>query len=122
MLNERRKYPRIALNGQAHLLIAGVTFDAKLLNLSPSGIQIECGKQVVEQLAGSKTHDGLYPDFEFEFALPMDGSDGIVNSICNVAYQREQQGGIYLLGLNFIGLSNRNETMLGGHLKKSDAA
>jgi hypothetical protein len=38
MPSERRVYPRIAVDGEANILISGTIRSATLLNLSPSGI------------------------------------------------------------------------------------
>ncbi|MFT4813090.1 MAG: hypothetical protein ACI9WR_000387 [Paracoccaceae bacterium] len=38
MPSERRVYPRIAVDGEANILISGAIRSATLLNLSPSGI------------------------------------------------------------------------------------
>jgi len=59
------------------------------MKLSPSGIQIECRSQLVEQLAKSKSESGLYPEFELEFALPDSGKDKqAIKSTCNVSFCR----------------------------------
>ena len=75
MNNERRKYPRVTVVGQANILLSGVVRNGTLMKLSPSGIQIECRRQLAEQLANSKSDSGLFPEFELEFALPDSGGN-----------------------------------------------
>ncbi|MFT4671652.1 MAG: hypothetical protein ACI945_000989 [Pseudohongiellaceae bacterium] len=48
MPSERRVYPRIAVDGEANILISGTIRSATLLNLSPSGIELDCKHQPVE--------------------------------------------------------------------------
>ena len=40
MSNERRKFPRVDIGGEVNIQIAGVIRNGKMINLSPSGIQI----------------------------------------------------------------------------------
>ena len=110
MSNERRKYPRIELDGEVNMLIAGVVRNGALMNLSPSGIQIECRHQLIEQLARYKSDAGLFPKLELEFDLPkpVAGSKG-VKSTCNVSYCRRLSQDNYHLGLNFVAMSETDE-------------
>jgi primosomal replication protein N len=86
---ERREYPRVPIGGEANILLAGVVRNGNMMKLSPSGIQIECRSQLVEQLAKSKSESGLYPEFELEFALPDSGKDKqAIKSTCNVSFCR----------------------------------
>jgi len=110
MNNERRNYPRVALNGDVAILLAGVIRNGALMEVSPAGIQIECRHQLVEQLSKYKSAAGLYPNFELEFALPVGGrSKTAIKSICNVAYCRRQCQDRYLLGLNFVTIDENDE-------------
>ncbi len=143
MSNERRKYPRIDLGGEASILLCGSVRNGTLMNLSPSGIQIECQHQLVEQLSKAKSDAGLYPDFELEFTLPVEDSQAqqeaaersrkkakadrdrekkTIKSTCNVSYCRRQRQDSYHLGLNFISLTEQDEKKLSDYLSHSAAA
>ena len=93
------------------------------MNLSPSGIELECRHQLIEQLSKSKSNAGLYPDFELEFALPVSGkSCKKIKSTCTVSYCRRQRQDSYHLGLNFIGLAEQDERQVSEYLNHSIAA
>jgi len=123
MSNERRKYPRVALNGDVAILLAGVIRNGALMEVSPAGIQIECRHQLVEQLAKYKSDAGLYPNFELEFTLPVGGrSKTAIKSICNVAYCRRQCQDRYHLGLNFVTLDENDEKQVDAFIDHACAA
>jgi len=106
MKNERRKYPRITLAGEVNILVAGVIRTGTLINVSPSGIQVECRRRLVEQLNQHKSTAGLLPEFDLEFTLPT----GIqVKSRCDVSYCRRISQDRYHLGMNFTRLSRLDE-------------
>lgn len=110
MLNERRKYPRVALNGEVAILLAGVIRNGALMEVSPSGVQIECCHQFIEQLSKFKSDAGLYPNFELEFTLPGSGNlKTRIKPVCNVAYCRRQCQDTYHLGLRFVALDEEYE-------------
>jgi len=119
MKNERRKYPRISLCGQVNLLIAGEVRSATLLNLSPSGVQIECQRALVEQLAFYKSDAGLYPNFELEFLLP-DGTQ--VSCLCTISVCRRLSQDIYQLGLSFVSLPDGAEERVDEYIEHAAAA
>ncbi len=123
MNQERRKFPKVDLGGDANLLLAGVIRHGALMNLSPSGIQIECRQQFIEQLSKSKSEAGLFPEFELEFELPTEKSENKkIKSTCNVSYCRRQRQDSYLLGLSFVELSEQAEKQVGEYLNHPVAA
>ena len=123
MSNERRSFPRVELAGEANILLAGVVRNGTLTNLSPSGIQIECRHQLIEQLNKVKSSSGLYPDFELEFTLPAAPQDkAVVKSTCTVSYCRRLKQDCYHLGLNFVELSATAEQQVSEYIHHSAAA
>ena len=123
MNNERRKYPKVSLNGDVAILLAGVIRSGALMQVSPAGIQIECRHQLIEQLAKFKSDAGLYPNFELEFALPICGTaKTTIKSICNVAYCRRQCQDRYHLGLNFVTLDENDEKQVDAYIDHAYAA
>lgn len=123
MNGEKRNYPRVELGGDANILLAGVIRNGKLMNLSPSGIQIECRHQLIESLSKFKSDAGLYPEFELEFCLPESGrSKNSIKSTCNVSYCRRQRQDSYHLGLNFISLDETDERKVVEYVRHADAA
>lgn len=106
MKNERRKYPRIDLAGQVNLLVAGVVRTGRLMNLSPSGIQIQAHHQLIEQIGKYKSESGLYPEFDLEFQLP---DTETVKCRCTVSHCRRLSQDNYHLGLGFAVLSELDE-------------
>lgn len=104
----RRKFPRVPLQGEVSLQIAGIVRSGDLMDISPSGIQIECRHQLIEHLSGFKSEAGLFPDFELRFKLA--GSKGpTISSVCNVSYCRRLSQDKYHLGLHFVSLSESDE-------------
>lgn len=123
MNNEKRNYPRVDLRGEASIRLAGIVRNGTLMNLSPSGIQIECRHQLIEQLRKFKSEAGLFPDFELEFSLPAEGRCvRKIKSTCTVSYCRRQRQDSYHLGLNFRALAAQDEKQLGEYLSHSVAA
>ena len=123
MNNERRKYPRVSLGGEVSILLSGVVRNGSLLNLSPSGIQIECRHQLIDQLSEAKSAAGLYPEFELEFELPDSGKKAkAIKSTCNVSYCRRQRQDSYHLGLNFIELTEQDEKKVSDYISHTAAA
>lgn len=123
MYNERPKYPRVALNGDVAILLAGVIRSGALMEVSPSGIQIECRHQLIEQLSKFKSEAGLYPNFELEFTLPLgEHAKTTIKSICNVAYCRRQCQDRYHLGLNFVTLDENDERQVEAYIDHACAA
>lgn len=129
MNSERCKYPRVPVFGQANILLAGVVRNGTLMKLSPSGIQIECRRQLVEQLANSKSDSGLYPEFELEFALPDSGSSKkhkkaqeTIKSTCHVSFCRRQRQDSYHLGLDFVSLDENDEKKVTDYINHACAA
>ena len=129
MNNQRRKYPRVTVAGQANILLAGVVRNGTLMKLSPSGIQIECRRQLVEQLVNSKSDSGLYPEFELEFALPSSGSNKkhkkarkTIKSTCHVSFCRRQRQDSYHLGLDFVSLHKSDEKKVTEYINHASAA
>ena len=123
MSNDKRNYPRVDLRGEANIRLAGIVRNGTLMNLSPSGIQIECRHQLIEQLARFKSDSGLFPDFELEFALPAQGRcSRKIKSTCTVSYCRRQRQDSYHLGLNFQALAEQDEKRLNEYLNHSVAA
>ncbi len=78
------------------------------MDISPSGIQIECRHQLIEHLASFKSEAGLYPNFEMRFKLAQQGGAAI-KSVCDVSYCRRLSQDKYHLGLKFISLSETDE-------------
>lgn len=110
MPSERRIYPRIAVDGEANLLISGVIRSGTLLNVSPAGIELECKHQLVERMSQYKRDSGLYPDVDLEFSLPVSNEGRPkVKSSCNVSHLRRLSQDTYHLGLNFISLTDVDE-------------
>ena len=123
MNNERRKYPRVSLGGEASILLSGVVRNGVVMNLSPSGIQLECHHQLVDQLSKAKSDAGLYPEFELEFTLPGNGKKiKAIKSTCNVSYCRRQNQDSYHLGLNFITLNEHDEQKVSDYISHAEAA
>lgn len=121
MSNEKRKFPRVPLAGAANMLVDGVVRNGEILDISPSGIQIECRHQLIEQLMKSKSDAGLFPNFELEFNL-RDSKKGTVQSVCNVSYCRRLSQDRYHLGLNFISLTDNDEQRISTYINTSVAA
>jgi primosomal replication protein N len=123
MNNEKRNYPRVDLRGEANIRLAGIVRNGTLMNLSPSGIQIECRHKLVEQLKRFKSEAGLFPDFELEFNLPAQGSSTKkIKSTCTVSYCRRQRQDSYHLGLNFRSLAKQDEQQVSEFLQHTVAA
>ena len=121
--NEKRKHPRIDLKGEASILLAGVTENGAMRNLSRSGIQLECHHQLIQQLSEFKSNAGVFPDFELEFSLPSaDESSKKIKSTCAVSYCRRQSQDSYLLGLNFISIAEQDESELVKYVEKGAEA
>lgn len=111
--NEKRTHPRIDLQGEANILLAGITEIGAMKNLSRTGVQLECHHQLIEQLSAFKSDAGVYPDFELEFNLPSaDEPQKKIKSTCSVSYCRRQSQDSYLLGLNFIAIAEQGESDL----------
>ena len=108
MANERRNYPRVPILGDANLKLSGIVRSGTLMNISPSGIQIECQHNLIERLSRAKSVSGLFPNFELEFELEAAGRER-VKSVCNEPYFRRLSQDNYNLGLNFIALSDSDE-------------
>lgn len=121
MSNERRKFPRVSLDGDVNIMIAGVIRNGSLMNVSPVGIQIECRHQLIEQLAKFKSNSGLYPDFELEFDLPINSHKDAIKSKCNVSYCRRLSQDNYHLGLNFVTLSETDERKVSDYISHTAA-
>ena len=123
MSNEKRNYPRVDLQGEANIRLAGIVRNGTLMNLSPSGIQIECRHQLIEQLTKFKSEAGLFPDFELEFNLPApNSSTRKIKSTCTVSYCRRQRQDSYHLGINFQALSEQYQKQLSEFLSDPMAA
>jgi hypothetical protein len=123
MNNEKRNYPRVDLRGEANIRLAGIVRNGTLMNLSPSGIQLECRHQLIEQLTKFKSEAGLFPDFELEFNLPAQGScTRKIKSTCTVSYCRRQRQDSYHLGVNFQALAEQDEKQLTEYLSDPIAA
>lgn len=121
MSNERRKFPRVPLEGEANMLVAGVVRNGDILDISPSGLQIECRHQLIEQLSKSKSDAGLFPNFELEFKLN-NSKKGAVQSVCNVSYCRRLSQDRYHLGLSFISLTEADEQLVSNYINTGAAA
>ena len=104
MNNERRKYPRVTVVGQANILLSGVVRNGTLMKLSPSGIQIECRCQLVEQLANSKSDRKT------------------IKSPCHVSSCRRQRQDSYHLGLDFVSLDESDEKKVTEYINHASAA
>lgn len=118
--NEKRMHPRIDLQGVATILLAGITENGAMKNLSRTGIQLECHYRLIEQLSAFKSNAGVYPDFELEFNLPSsDEPRKKIKPTCNVSYCRRQSQDSYLLGLNFIVIAEQDEAELVECVKKA---
>ena len=118
MHSERRKYPRVTVGGEASILLAGVVCNGRLMNVSPSDIQIECQHNLIEHLGRHKLDSGLYPDFEFEFTLPASANlSKTIRSICTVSYCRRQRQDSYHLGLSFVALDKKDEKTVDAYIK-----
>lgn len=119
----RRSYPRVAASGDANILLAGVVRNGSLLNVSPSGIQIECRQKLVEQLTRFKSEAGLFPDFEMEFSLPAKGRKSRkIKSTCTVSHCRRLRQDSYHLCLNFLELDEQGERCVSDYIDHSVAA
>ncbi len=113
MNNERRNYPRVALETEANLVVCGVVRSATVLNLSPTGLQMQCRRQIVERMAEQKRDCGMYPDFDLEFSLPaIEPAKTRVKSSCSVAHCRRLSQNTYHLDLNFVNLSESDQKRL----------
>lgn len=116
---ERRKFPRVSLGGDVNLMISGIVRTGTLMNVSPSGIQIECRHQLIEQLNKYKNEAGLLPQLEMEFVLP---NSELVKSRCSVSYCRRLSQDDYHLGLNFVALSRVDEQRVDEFINHAAAA
>jgi hypothetical protein len=123
MPSERRIYPRIAVDGEAELLISGAIRSGTLINVSPSGIELECKHQLVERMSQYKRDSGLYPDVDLEFSLPVSNQgQPKVRSSCNVSYLRRKSQDTYQLGLNFINLTDVDEKRVSDFIQHTFSA
>ena len=100
--------------------LSGIVRSGTLMNISPSGIQIECQHNLIEQLSRAKSDSGLFPNFELEFELAAAGRER-VKSVCNVSYCRRLSQDNYNLGLNFIALSDSDERRVTEFINKMAA-
>ena len=105
--------------GEANLLLSGLVRSGALMNICPSGIQIECQHTLIEQLSQYKSEAGLFPNVELEFDLS--GADK-VKSVCNVSYCRRLSQDNYHLGLNFVSLSAADERRVSAFIDHTAAA
>lgn len=122
-ISERRNYPRVDLQGDACVFLDGVIRNSSVMSLTPSGIQVECRHQLVEQLCKQKTSAGLFPDFELEFDLPVSNrKKKTIKLLCNVSYCRRQRQDSYHLGLSFVSLEAQDEKQLEEYLHQPVAA
>ena len=117
----KRKFPRVPLRGEVRLQIAGIIRRADLMDISPTGIQVECRHQLVEHLSGFKSDAGLFPDFELKFKLK-GSKDSAIQLVCNVSYCRRLSQDKYHLGLKFISLSKADEQKVLEYIDHSAAA
>lgn len=123
MQSERRIYPRIAVAGEANILISGAMRSGTLLNVSPAGIELKCKRQLVERMSQYKRDSGLYPDVDLEFSLPVPNEDEPkVKSSCNVSYLRRMSQDTYHLGLNFINLTDIDEKRVSDFIQHTSSA
>ncbi len=123
MISERKNYPKVDLRGDAGILLDGVVRNSSVMNLTPSGIQVECRHQLVEQLCKHKSSAGLFPSFELEFELPVSNKKKkTIKSVCNVSYCRRQRQDSYHLGLNFVVLEKQDKKQLEQYLYQTEAA
>lgn len=123
MNNEKRNYPRVDLCGEANIHLDGIVRNGTLMNLTPSGIQLECRHQLIEQLTKFKSEAGLFPDFELEFSLPAQGRcTRKIKSTCTVSFCRRQRQDSYHLGVNFQALAEQDEKQLTEYLSDPIAA
>lgn len=123
MSKARRKYPQVEASGEANILLAGVVRNGSLTNVSPSGIQIECRHQLIEQLASFKSEAGLFPDFEMEFTLPASNRKcKTIRSTCTVSYCRRLRQDRYHLGLSFLEIDEQGERCVSEYIHHSAAA
>ena len=123
MSNEKRQYPRVDISGEANLFLNGAVGNVDLLNISPSGIQIECKHDVVEKLSKHKSEAGIFPAFDLEFILPSSDSAGmLINVSCNVCYCRRLSQDNYNLGLYFVDFAEPDEKRLLEYISKKIAA
>ena len=110
------------------MLVAGVVRNGDILDISPSGLQVECRHQLIEQLAKSKSDAGLFPNFELEFPLDnsrsnskSDSKKGTVQSVCNVSYCRRLSQDRYHLGLSFVSLTDADEQRVSNYINTAAA-
>jgi hypothetical protein len=123
MNNEIRNYSRVDLCGEANIRLAGIVRNTTVMSLYSAGIEIECSRQLVEQLRKFKSEAGLFSEFELEFSLPAQGScTRKIKSICTVFYCRRQRQDSYHLGLNFGALAAQDEKQLSEYLSHQIAA
>lgn len=128
--DDRRDYPRVAVGGEANIFLEGVARNGTMLRLSPTGLQIECRHKLIEQLTKSRSSSGLYPEFELEFALPINGRKNArtvlknkrIKTTCNVSFCRRQKQDSYHLGLHFISLADDDKEKLSQYINGSAAA
>jgi len=121
MNNSRRKFPRVPLQGKVDLQLAGMERSGELMDISPSGLQIECRHHLVEHLSNFKSEAGLFPHFELRFKLARHGGAAI-KSICDVSYCRRLSQDKYYLGLKFISLSEADESRVMDFIDHAAAA
>lgn len=91
------------------MLVDGVVRSGALMNLSPSGIQIEARHHLIEQLGQFKSDSGQYPEFEVQFPLP-DGSR--IQCRCNISHCRRLSQDVYHLGLGFAVIDEEDDARL----------
>lgn len=123
LLNERRKYPRVALGGVVDMILGEMVRKGNLLDVSPSGIRLECSAQLVNRLNALKTDAGLFPQVQAEFCLPAvertelpaigeSGSRRKLSLACQVTNCRRLNQDGYELGLSFITVTQADEQSL----------
>lgn len=121
MNNERRKFPRVPMQGKVSMQIAGIVQSGVSMDISPSGIQLECTHKLIEQLSKFKSDAGLFPNFELEFNLK-NSKAGSIRSVCNVSYCRRLSQDKYHLGVNFITLADSDEELVSEFIDHAVAA
>ena len=102
MTIERRNNPRINLSGPVSMKVADEAFTAKLMNITPQGVQVELSQSGMNLLSSHRPADGSWPVTHIEFGQTIKdpavetGIDG------ELVFSRRISQKIFIAGFRFI--------------------
>ncbi|KGJ87840.1 PilZ domain-containing protein [Thalassotalea sp. ND16A] len=107
MLNERRYHLRLDVDFNVSIILseANATLEAKAVNLSLSGIQLNVDKQCIDNILAHCSHP---PQFQIKFIDQPLLEPAVVRLIVNRRVSQNR----YLLGMKFIAMTNCQQSAL----------